>query len=86
MITDDELRDLFARRADDVQTTYEIPRALLRRVRRRQRLVGVTAGGGRVPARRWRVAERRTVAWDYEVRSQWYEPTRAYGARRSRCR
>jgi len=43
MITDDELRNLFARRADDVPTTDEIPGLLLKRVRRRQRLVGVTA-------------------------------------------
>jgi hypothetical protein len=43
MITDDTLRDLFERRADDVQTTHEIPGALLKRVRRRQRLVAVAA-------------------------------------------
>ena len=37
MITDDELRDLFSRRAENVPTTHEIPSALQRRVRRRQR-------------------------------------------------
>jgi hypothetical protein len=43
MITDDDLRDLFSQRADDVRTTHEIPRALLWRVRRRQRVVGFAA-------------------------------------------
>ena len=42
MITDNDLRDLFAQRANDVLVTNEIPSALLRRVRRRQGVVAVT--------------------------------------------
>ena len=43
MITDNDLRDLFAQRANDVPVTHEIPSSLLRRVRRRQGVAAVTA-------------------------------------------